>query len=206
MGIGRSGRITAPVDRPRPRREPQRQSSGSGVIWDSAGTIVTNAHVVGQGREHIWSNFGMAIPSQLKSTQETTRVIWRSSNSRPRPPRRESARYACKTRRTGHRRGKSPRIHRRSHYRSSSRRGSVFGLWPQALVRPIRLAPGNSGGPFADVAGHVIGINTMLAPGGIALAVPSATVEEFFPKAVRVHAWASPSTLSVCLGGAAWAF
>jgi serine protease Do len=55
---------------------------------------------------------------------------------------------------------------------------SGFGRrpWVQAA---IRLAPGNSGGPLADAAGHIIGINTMLAPGGIALAVPTAAVEEF---------------------------
>jgi serine protease Do len=43
----------------------------------------------------------------------------------------------------------------------------------------IRLAPGNSGGPLADATGHVVGINTMIVHGGIALAVPSATVNDF---------------------------
>ncbi len=61
---------------------------------------------------------------------------------------------------------------------------SGFGRrpWVQAA---IRLAPGNSGGPLADAAGHVIGINTMLASGGIALAVPTATVEEFLRNGAR---------------------
>jgi len=54
--------------------------------------------------------------------------------------------------------------------------------WVQAA---IRLAPGNSGGPLADAAGHVIGINTMLATGGIALAVPTATVVEFLKNGLR---------------------
>jgi serine protease Do len=49
----------------------------------------------------------------------------------------------------------------------------------------IRLAPGNSGGPLADAAGQVVGINTMLASGGIALAVPTATVEEFLKNGAR---------------------
>lgn len=47
--------------------------------------------------------------------------------------------------------------------------------WVQA---DIRLAPGNSGGPLADVQGRVIGINTVIA-GGLALAVPSNAVERF---------------------------
>lgn len=48
--------------------------------------------------------------------------------------------------------------------------------WVQAA---IRLAPGNSGGPLADAAGQVVGINTMVVSGGIALAIPSAIVAEF---------------------------
>ena len=49
MGIGEVGellrRLTVHVRGTNPRR----QSAGSGVIWDSAGTIVTNAHVVEEG-------------------------------------------------------------------------------------------------------------------------------------------------------------
>jgi len=47
--------------------------------------------------------------------------------------------------------------------------------WIQA---DLRLAPGNSGGPLADTAGHVIGINTMIA-GGLALAIPINDVRRF---------------------------
>ena len=43
----------------------------------------------------------------------------------------------------------------------------------------IRLAPGNSGGPLANFQGHVIGLNTMVVSGGLALAVPSRAVQTF---------------------------
>ena len=46
----------------------------------------------------------------------------------------------------------------------------------------LRLAPGSSGGPLADLAGNVIGINTMMISGGLALAVPSRIVHSFLKR------------------------
>lgn len=47
----------------------------------------------------------------------------------------------------------------------------------------VRLAPGNSGGPLADTAGRVVGINTMMA-GGLALAIPINDVRRFVASAL----------------------
>ena len=54
--------------------------------------------------------------------------------------------------------------------------------WIQAA---IRLAPGNSGGPLADADGHVVGINTLVVQGGLALAIPSDTVLDFLKRGSR---------------------
>jgi serine protease Do len=43
---------------------------------------------------------------------------------------------------------------------------------PALIHTDIRLAPGNSGGPLADVHGHVVGVNAMIANGlGVAISV-----------------------------------
>ncbi|HVH66684.1 MAG TPA: serine protease [Gemmatimonadales bacterium] len=49
---------------------------------------------------------------------------------------------------------------------------------PRWIRADLRLAPGFSGGPLADAAGRVIGINT-LVQGGLAFAVPAAAVERW---------------------------
>jgi serine protease Do len=65
-------------------------------------------------------------------------------------------------------------IHRLS-LRNGAPRGFENGSW---VVSQLRLAPGNSGGPLANAAGELVGMNTMIA-GGLAYAIPSQTVAEF---------------------------
>jgi serine protease Do len=52
-------------------------------------------------------------------------------------------------------------------------------LWIHA---DVRLAPGNSGGPLADLRGQIVGINTMIVAGGLALAIPSRAVQSFLTR------------------------
>jgi serine protease Do len=52
-------------------------------------------------------------------------------------------------------------------------------LWIHA---DVRLASGNSGGPLADLQGQIVGINTMIVAGGLALAIPSRAVQSFLTR------------------------
>jgi serine protease Do len=64
--------------------------------------------------------------------------------------------------------------------------GPLRGLGRQSWVQAaVRLAPGNSGGPLADAQGRVIGINTMVVRGGLALAIPSNAVADFLRRGAR---------------------
>ncbi len=62
--------------------------------------------------------------------------------------------------------------------------GSVRPHGAKWIQADLRLAPGNSGGPLANLQGEVIGINTMvmwggIMSGGLALAIPSRAVQLF---------------------------
>jgi serine protease Do len=48
---------------------------------------------------------------------------------------------------------------------------------PDLIQADLRLYPGNSGGPLADAAGRVVGVNAMIS-GGLAFAIPSRLVGE----------------------------
>lgn len=58
-------------------------------------------------------------------------------------------------------------------YRLGGLRGLGSRRWIQA---DVRLAPGNSGGPLADINGHVLGVNTMIAS-GLSLAIPASAAQ-----------------------------
>jgi serine protease Do len=185
MGVGEVGELLRRSTVHVRSTDPRRQSAGSGVIWDSAGTIVTNAHVVAEGTHlvELWdsSSFPAEVPSRddsrdlAKLKLPATGLPAASLRSTPVKPGELVIAVGNPLGFTGAL--TTGVVHSVGPFAGFGRRP-----WVQAA---IRLAPGNSGGPLADAAGHVIGINTMLASGGIALAVPAATVEEFLKNGPR---------------------
>jgi len=148
--------------------------NGSGVIWGGDGLIISNAHVA-RTRDlevELWD--GRRFDARLR---------WRD-------PRRDLALLTIPARGLDAAVPARPGLLRAGELVLAL--GHPFGLsglsagvlhtsvtprdrWIQA---DIRLAPGNSGGPLANGAGEVLGINTLIA-GGLACAIPSRVVERF---------------------------
>lgn len=162
------------------------QGTGSGVIWSSDGTVITNAHVAlgDAARVELWD--GRAIETRVAARDARAdlavlklgvpglaAVAWRDSTSL-RPGELVVA--------VGNPLGFVGALTTGVVHAAGSVRGLGRRRWVQAA---IRLAPGNSGGPLADAEGRVVGINTMVVAGGVALAVPSDNVAEFLKRGSR---------------------
>jgi serine protease Do len=156
-----------------------RRGNGSGVIWSSDGLIVTNAHVA--RREHLRVQLWDAreLDARLESSDivRDIAVLRVSAKNLPAATPTDSSRV-----RPGE---LAIAIGNPLGFVGALTTGVVHavgplpGLGPQSWVQAgVRLAPGNSGGPLADAAGRIIGINTMVA-GQLALAIPSNAVTDF---------------------------
>ena len=152
-----------------------RSSSGSGVIWQADGLIVTNAHVLSKQTATLELWDGRILEAQVLR----------------RNPYRDLA--TLKVAATGLPAatiGNSDRLRVGEWlFAVGNPLGTVGALttgilhaaprlgdrWIQA---DIRLAPGNSGGLLANAQGETIGINSMIV-NGLGFAIPSRAVERF---------------------------
>jgi serine protease Do len=152
---------------------------GSGVIWKADGQVVTNAHVVSQGRPLL----------QLWTGQEAAARVVRTD------PKRDLAllhvESACGLQvapgdsamlrpgelviAVGNPLGFVGAVSTGAVHSVGSFRGLGSRTW---VASTVRLAPGNSGGPLANARGELIGVNTMIV-GGMAFSVPSNVVADF---------------------------
>jgi len=173
------GEVAETLRRSTVQVEAGRQGQGSGVLWNSDGLIVTNAHVARAEPLNVVLWDGRRYPAAIAARDEgrdlaaitvrATRLPGASigDSSRLRPGELVVA--------VGNPLGfigalTTGVVHAVGPVSGLSRRP-----WVQA---DVRLAPGNSGGPLADASGRVIGVNSMVA-GRLGLAVPSNAVREF---------------------------
>ena len=162
------------------RRE---SGTGSGVIWDSTGLIVTNAHVVRQtnARVELWD--GRVFPANVESRDDRRDLAALRINTFGLPAASPGDSSALRTGElvmaVGNPLGFVGALTTGVIHAIGPLRGLGRRTWVQA---DVRLAPGNSGGPLADAQGRVVGLNTMIVAGGLALAVPSNTIKDFLSR------------------------
>lgn len=161
------------------------RAAGSGVIWTADGLITTNAHVASSDRAQVelWDGRKFEAEVTARDTRRDVASLRISARDLPAASAADSA--ALKPGElvlaVGNPLGFIGALTTGVVHAVGPLRGIGHQPWVQAAVR---LAPGNSGGPLANARGHVIGLNTMIAAGGLALAVPSNAVAEFVRRGV----------------------
>lgn len=154
--------------------------SGSGVVWSAGGAIITNAHVAMTPTVEIETADGRRLQGTVERRDESRDLaaIRVAAADLPAVETRDpdDLRVGEMLVAFGHPLG----------VRNVLTTGIAFGRHRSGEHRfvraDLRLAPGNSGGALADIAGRVIGINSMIA-GGLALAIPTGDVHRFLSEA-----------------------
>jgi S1-C subfamily serine protease len=204
VAITTSTRIVDPFTR---RADETPLGSGSGFIWDEAGHVVTNDHVIQKAsRATVQLADGRSLPARVvgRDPGHDLAVLRIEGRDLPAPlPRPEGGEGALQV------------------GQSVLAIGNPFGLdWtlttgivsaldrelPGEAGRMIRgliqtdaaINPGNSGGPLLDARGRLVGVNTAIyspsgASAGIGFAVPVAVAARVVPQLIETGRYAPPS-------------
>ncbi len=160
--------------------ERSRPGSGSGIIWTADGVIITNAHVAraDRARVELWDGREFEAESTARDARRDLAALRVPELDLPAAIAGDSSslRPGELVLAVGNPLGFIGALTTGVVHALGPMRGVGRQPWVQAAVR---LAPGNSGGPLANARGQVIGVNTMIAGGGLALAVPSNAVADF---------------------------
>jgi len=146
------------------------KDGGSGIVWDASGLIVTNAHVAHSGVVTVEFWDGRTTQARLDR----------------RDVRRDLAIFRVECRDIAPATpGDSSRVRAGElviavgnplGFIGALSTGVIHAVGRDFIQTTARLAPGNSGGPLANAAGNVIGINTAVISGGLGLAIPANAV------------------------------
>ena len=185
------------------RVEVGRQGAGSGVVFDSTGLIVTNAHVIagrsgrGKGSDlRVTLNDGRTLPAQLLAKDSDHDVAALKIEADGLIPIQigdsKTLRPGQWVLAMGHPWGVA----------GAAAGGIVIGSGGDLPERPgsrddwiavgLSLRPGHSGGPMVDAEGRMVGLNTMMAGLEVGMAVPVHTIKEFLVKAKLWDAVGTP--------------
>jgi putative serine protease PepD len=175
--------------------------SGTGFVIDDRGTIVTNAHVVGEStaasvrRGDSRAAMRATVLGTDPSTDLAVLRVDPSDLGTPRPlalANSDAVRVGDEVVAIGHPFGLD----------RTATAGIVSGLGreiqapngfsiDEVIQTDAAINPGNSGGPLVDMRGRVVGVNSQIATAGasgnvgVGFAVPSNTVRDVVPKLAR---------------------
>ncbi|MBK6489530.1 MAG: trypsin-like peptidase domain-containing protein [Gemmatimonadetes bacterium] len=169
-------------------------SMGSGVVWQSDGLIVTNAHVVHDERPLVSLGDAGTLDARVVALDRHRDLALLSVDAdglRAAPiGDAESLRAGSLVLALGHPHGVANAMSLGVVHAVTTRRGM-----PRYIVADLRLAPGNSGGPLVDSTGRVVGINAMIV-GGLGVAIPSTVERRFLHEVSRSGATSFASPLA----------
>lgn len=175
-----------------------RDGSGSGVVWDRTGLIVTNAHVARGKNATVETWDGQRLQGRLLAQDPKRDLATLRVESDKLAPVAIAPSRGLRSGELVIAVGNPLGFHGALSTGVVHGVGPLNGLGRQPWVQAaVRLAPGNSGGPLADANGRLVGINTMVA-GGLGLAVPSEAVERFVqrgPESVMLGVTIEPARL-----------
>ncbi len=166
-----------------------RRGIGAGVIWQSDGIIVTNAHVIRRRDLEVTFSDGRSLPARLLAYDQDNDIAALSVDATDLPAIELGDSTQLQPGQLvlalGHPWGIT----------SAATAGVLLGAgarWPEMprsgrewVAVSLRLRPGNSGGPLVDVRGRLLGINTIMTGPEMGMAVPVNVVKKFMRQALR---------------------
>ena len=167
-----------------------RFGAGSGIVWDAAGLILTNNHVVGRHNPVVVLQDNREYGSRLLARDPNVDLALLSidaKNLTPLIPASASPRVGEMVFAFGHPWGQRNTVTRgivSALVTAQNRRGEKLPV----VRSDVPLAPGNSGGPLVNAKGEVVGINAMIVGGDQSVSIASSVAIDFVQKAIRTGA------------------
>lgn len=167
-----------------------RFGAGSGIVWDAAGLILTNNHVVGRHNPVVVLQDNQEYESRLLARDPDVDLALLSIDATgltPLAPAPASPRVGEIVFAFGHPWGQRNTVTRgivSALVTAQNRRGEKLPV----VRSDVPLAPGNSGGPLVNAKGEVVGINAMIVGGDQSVSIASSVAIDFVQKAIRTGA------------------
>jgi serine protease Do len=161
----------------------KRYGAGAGVIWDAAGLVLTNHHVLGRHQARVTLADDRSYMAEIVATDPEIDLALLRIPADKLPAAAIGDSTALQAGEMvftlGHPWGQraAASFGIVSHLSTAQTRRS--GRLIPIIRIDASLAPGNSGGPLLNAAGEVVGINTLIVGGDQGVAIPSAVAQEF---------------------------